>query len=146
MKIKHFYYCVFYLLHIRALRKLSSMEASQQSRSRSIYSIKTGLTPSWRVSLIMITPSKFITQGRSVIMKVSRVTQNIRIWRATIVTKKGTLDLSVGFERRNNQMLMSLNLLKEMKNSATFYLLQIDQLVIKINGNRFWMFAAYQFQ
>jgi len=59
-------------------------------------------------------------------MEVPRVTQNTRIWRATIVTRRGTLDLSVSFERRNNQMLISLNWLKEMKNSATFYLLQTD--------------------
>jgi len=31
-------------------------------------------------------------------------------------------------------MLMSLNWLKEMKISVTFYLLQIDRLVIKIDG------------
>ena len=33
MRIKHFYYCVLYLFHIRVLGKLLSMEASQQSRS-----------------------------------------------------------------------------------------------------------------
>ena len=49
--------------------------------------------------------------------------------------KKGHISLSVGFERRNNQMLMSLNWLKEMKNSAKFYLLQTDQLVTKIGGS-----------
>ena len=32
MRIKHFYYFVLYLLHIRALGKLTSMEASQQSK------------------------------------------------------------------------------------------------------------------
>jgi len=48
MRIKNFYYCVLYLLHIRVLEKLSSMEASQQLRSRrskSIFSIRTKLTP-----------------------------------------------------------------------------------------------------
>ena len=89
-------------------------------------------------------------------MKVPWVTQNIGIYRAIIVTRRGTLDLSVGFERRNNQMLMSLNWLKEMsggferrnnqmlmslnwlkemKNNAIFYLLQTYQLVIKIDGS-----------
>ena len=43
--------------------------------------------------------------------------------------------MSVGFERGNKQMLMSLNWLEEMKNSVTFYLLQTDQLVIKIDGS-----------
>jgi len=50
MKIKHFYYCVLYLFHIKALGKLSSMEANQLSRSmrsRNIYSIRTKLTTSW---------------------------------------------------------------------------------------------------
>ena len=50
MRIKHFYYCVFYLLHIKALGKQSSMEAGQQSRSMrsmSISSTKTKLTPSY---------------------------------------------------------------------------------------------------
>ena len=83
----------------------------------------------------MMIPSKFIIQGRRVIIKIPPVTQNIRIGRATIVTKRGTLDLSVVFERRNNQMLMSLNWLKKIKNSATFYLLQTDQLVTKIGGS-----------
>ena len=32
-------------------------------------------------------------------------------------------------------MLMSLNWLEEMKNSVTFYLLQTDQLVTKIDGS-----------
>ena len=53
MMIKHFYYCVLYFFHIRALGKLSYMEANQLSRSmksRSICSTKTKLTPSWRVS------------------------------------------------------------------------------------------------
>ena len=134
MRIKHLYYYALYLLHIGILEKLSSMEASQQSRSmrlRRIYSTKT--KPSWLISLIMMIPGKFIIQGRRVIMKVSWVTQNKRIWRATIVTRRGTFDLSVGFERRNNKMLMSLNWLEEMKNSATFCLLQIDQLVTKID-------------
>jgi len=102
-------------------------------RSRSICSIRIKLTPSWRVSLIMMILRKFITQEKRVIMKVLRVTQNTRIWRATIVTRRGTLDLSVGFERRNNQMLILLNWLKEIKNNATFYLLQTDQLVTKID-------------
>jgi len=62
-------------------------------------------------------------QVRRVIMEASRVTQNIKIWYATIVTRRGTLELIVGFERRNNQMLMSLNWLKKMKISVTFYLL-----------------------
>ena len=104
--------------HIRALGKLLFMEASQQSRSmrsRSICSTRTKLTPNWRVSLIMMIPGKFIIQGRRVIMKVPRVTQNARIWHVTIVTRRGTLDLSVSFERRSNQMLISLNWLKEKK-------------------------------
>ena len=48
MKMNHFYYCVLYLLHIRAIGKLSSMEANQLSRSmksRSIY-LRTKLTTS----------------------------------------------------------------------------------------------------
>ena len=47
--------------------------------------------------------------------------------------KKVISDLSVGFKRRNNQMLMLLNWLEEMQNSATFYLLQTNQLVTKID-------------
>ena len=43
--------------------------------------------------------------------------------------KKGILELIVRLERRNNQMLVSL-----MKKSVTFYQLQIDQSVTKING------------
>ena len=70
---------------------------------------KDKLILSWRVSLIMMIPGKFIIQGRIVIMKVLRVTQNTRIWCVTIITKRGTLDLSVDFERRNNEMLISLN-------------------------------------
>jgi len=42
---------------------------------------------------------------------------------------------SVTFWANNKQMLMSLNWLKEMKNSTTFYLLQTDQLVTKIDGS-----------
>ena len=49
--------------------------------------------------------------------------------------KKGHIRSSVGFERRNNQMLISLNWLKEMKNNVTFYLLQTNQLVTKIDGS-----------
>ena len=129
------YYCVLYLFHIRVLGKLSCIEASQQSRSmrlRSICLIRTKLIPSWQVSLIMMISGKFIIQERRVIMKVSQKTQNTKIWRTTIVTRRGTFDLSAGFERRNNQMLMSLNWLKEMSN-ATFYLLQTDQLITKID-------------
>jgi len=36
MRIKHFYYCILYFLHIRALGKLSSVEASQQLRSNEV--------------------------------------------------------------------------------------------------------------
>jgi len=113
------------------------MEAIQQSRSmrlRSIYSARTKLKLSWRVSLIMMIPGKVIIQRRRVIMEVPLVIQNIRVWRATTVTRRGTLELIVGFERINNQMLMSLNWLEKMKNSETFYLLQTDQLVTKIDG------------
>jgi len=39
----------------------------------------------------------------------------------------------VGLERRNNQILMSLNWLKEMKKSVTFYLLQTDRSITKID-------------
>ena len=66
-------------------------------------------------------------------MKVPQVTQNTKIWHAIIITRRDTLDLSVDFERRNKQMLMLLNWLEEIKNSATFYLLQIYQLVTKID-------------
>jgi len=137
MRIKHFYYCVLYLLHIRGLGKLSSMKASQQlrsMRSRRICLTRTKLTPSWRVSLIMMISGKLIIQGRRVIKEVPRVTQNIEIWHATIVIRRGTLELIVGFERKNNQMLISLNWLEKMKNIVTFYLLQTDQLVTKIDG------------
>jgi len=112
------------------------MEASQQSRSmrsRSICLIRTKLTPSWRVSLIMMILRKFIIQGRRVIMEIPWVTQNIEIWNTTIVTRRGILELIVGFEK-NKQMLISLNWLEKIKNSAMFYLLHIDQLVTKIDG------------
>ena len=78
-------------------------------------------------------PSKLTLRKRRVIMKVSRVTQNIRIWCATGITRRGTLELIVGLIRRNNEMLMSLNWLKGMKISVMFYLLQIDRSVIKID-------------
>ena len=74
------------------------------------------------MSLIKTIPDKFIIQERRVIIEVSRVTQKKKQPDAN-VTRRGTLDPSVGFKRRNNQMLMSLNLLKKMKNSAIFYLL-----------------------
>ena len=55
-------------------------------------------------------PGKFTFQGRRTVMReVPQVTQNIRILSATIVIRRDTLELVVGFERRNNQMLMSLN-------------------------------------
>ena len=38
-------------------------------------------------------------------------------------------------KEKNNQMLMLLNWLKEMKNNVTFYLLQTDQSVTKIDGS-----------
>ena len=60
-------------------------------------------------------------QKRRVIMKVSRVIQNIRICCATGVIRKGMLELSVGLKRRNNQMPMSLNWLKGMKISNVLY-------------------------
>ena len=66
-------------------------------------------------------------------MEVSQVTQNTKIWCATCFTRRGTLELIVELERRNKQMLMLLNWLEEIKNSATFYLLQIDQLITKID-------------
>ena len=47
--------------------------------------------------------------------------------------ESGALELIVGFKRRNKQMLMSLNWLEGMKKSVTFYLLQTDQSVTKIN-------------
>jgi len=37
-------------------------------------------------------------------MKVPRITQNTRIWCAIGVTRKGTLELIVELERRNNQI------------------------------------------
>jgi len=52
---------------------------SRSRRSRSICSIRTKLTPSRQVSLIMMIPDKFIIQGRKVIIEVPLVTQNIRI-------------------------------------------------------------------
>jgi len=78
-------------------------------------------------------PDKLIFQGRRVIIKVSWVTQNKRIWYATGVTRRGALELIVEFERRNNQMLMSLNWLEGMKISVTFYMLQTDRSIIKID-------------
>ena len=58
----------------------------------------------------------------------------LRIWYATDVTRRGTLELIVRLERKNNQMLMSLNCLEGLKNNVTFYLLQKDRSVIKIDG------------
>ena len=78
-------------------------------------------------------PGKFTFQKRRVIMKFSKVTQNKRIWCATGVTRRGTLELIVRLVRRKNQMLMSLNWLEGMEKSVTFYLLQTDRLVIKID-------------
>ena len=40
----------------------------------------------------------------------------------------------VGLARRNNKILISMNWLKRMKISVTFYLLQIDRSVTKIDG------------
>ena len=57
----------------------------------------------------MMIPGKFIIQWRRVIMKVPWVTQNIEILHATIIKRRGTLELIIGFERRNNQMLKSMN-------------------------------------
>ena len=96
----------------------------------SICSIRTKLTLSWRVSLIMMILGKFIIQRR-VKMEVPRVIQNIGIWHATIVIKRGILELIVGFKRRNNQMPMSLNRLEKMKNSATFYLFTDKSVINK---------------
>ena len=47
--------------------------------------------------------------------------------------KKGTLELIIGLERRNNQILMSLNWLEGTKKSVMFYLLQTDLSVTKID-------------
>jgi len=79
-------------------------------------------------------PGKFAIQKSKVIMKVPRVIQNARIWCTTHVTRRGTLELIIGLKRRNNQILVSLNWMKEMNKSVTFYLLQIDQSVTNIDG------------
>jgi len=50
--------------------------------------------------------------------------------------KKGHIRSECWLQKgKNNQMIISLNWLKAMKNSVTFYLLQIDQLVTKIDGS-----------
>ena len=103
---------------------------------------KDKIVTQWRVSLIMMSPRKFIIQKKKVMMEVLRVTQNIRIWSLTIITRRGTSELIVDFERRKNQMLMSHNWLEKMKNSATFYLLRTDQLVIKMDY-WLWMFTTH---
>jgi len=82
----------------------------------------------------VIIPSKVTFQRRKIIIEVPRVTQNTRIWCATSVTRIDILELIVGLTRKNNHMLMSLNWLKGMKKSVTFYLSQTDQSVIKIDG------------
>ena len=82
----------------------------------------------------MMIPGKFTFQKRRIIMEVLRITQYTRIWCVGIATRSSILELIVGLERRNNQMLMSLNWLKEMKISVTFYLLQTDWSVKKIDG------------
>jgi len=64
-------------------------------------------------------------------MEVPQVIQNIRIWCATSVTRRGTLELIVGLARRN-KILMSINWLEGMKISVTFYLLQTNRSVIRI--------------
>jgi len=79
-------------------------------------------------------PGKFTFQNRRIIVEVPRVTQNTRIWYATGVTRRGTLELTVGLERRNKQVLVSLNWLNEMKKSVTFYLLQTNRSITKIDG------------
>ena len=60
-------------------------------------------------------PGNFTFQRRKVIMKDPQITQNIRIWCVTGVTRRSTVELIVGVERRNNQILMSLNWLEGMK-------------------------------
>ena len=89
---------------------------------------------------------KFTFQKRRVIMKVPRVMQNTRIWCATSVTRRDALELIVGLERRNNKMLMSLNWLKGIKISMTFYLLQTDRSITKIDGLLTLDVQTYQFQ
>ena len=49
--------------------------------------------------------------------------------------KKGHIRSKCWIQNKKQPMLMSLNWLEEMKNSATFYLLQIDQLITKIDGS-----------
>jgi len=75
---------------------------------------------------------KLIFKKRRVTMDVSCVTQNTRIWYATSIIRRGTLELIVRLTRRNNKMLISVNMLEGIKISVTFYLLQTDQSVIKI--------------
>jgi len=45
---------------------------------------------------------KFTFQKRKVIIEVPRVIQNTRIWCVTGVTRRDTLELIVGVERKNN--------------------------------------------
>jgi len=49
--------------------------------------------------------------------------------------KKGHIRSECWLRKKKQPILISLNWLKEMKNSAIFYLLQIDQLVLKISGS-----------
>ena len=54
---------------------------------------------------------------------------------ATIFTKRGTLDMSVGLQKKKQPDANVTELVEGVKNSVTFYLLQTDQLVTKINGS-----------
>ena len=81
----------------------------------------------------MMIPGKFIIQGRSNNESFMGNSKHKNLM-CNYCHKKGHIRSSVGFERRNNQMLMSLNWLKEMKNNTTFYLLQTE-LVTKIDGS-----------
>ena len=97
MRIKHFYYCIFYLLHVRALGKVSFMEASQQPRSMrssSICSTRTKYTQltseshhddSGQVHYSREKSNNGSSTGNS---KYKNLTCNF-------VTKRDTLDLSV---------------------------------------------------
>ena len=112
----------------KSFREATSMEASQRSmsmRSRSIFSSRTKLTPSWRVSLIMIISGSSLFKGEE---NNGSSTGNSKHKNLTCnyCHKKGHIKSECWLRKKKNQMLILLNWLKEMKNNTTFYLLQIN--------------------
>ena len=78
-------------------------------------------------------PSKFIIQGRSNNRSSTGNSKHKNLM-CNYYHKKGHIRADCCLRKKKQPMLMSLNWLKRMKISVMFYLLQIEQLVIKIDG------------